>query len=201
MKTKSSAKAETKTAKPKEAKAAKNNDTEASPRSMPKGGKDPEGGLTAKGRKYFAEKEGAHLKPGVQGPADTPEKMVRKGSFLRRHFANPRGPMKDDKGEPTRLALSAHAWGEAVPQNMGDAKKLAAEGHQLLKEYHARKDEAPTAAAASAKAAGTRAATKKKSATKTSLKKTAAKKSTVKKTAMKKTVSRSKSAKETTSRT
>lgn len=111
-------------------------------KSMPKAGKDPSGGLTAKGREYFAKKEGSHLRPGVQGPADTPEKMVRKGSFLRRHFANPRGPMKDEKGEPTRLALSAHAWGEPVPQTMGDAKQLAAEGHELLEEYHAVKDAA-----------------------------------------------------------
>ncbi len=100
--------------------------------------KDPEGGLTAAGRKMFEEKEGAHLRPGVQGPADTPEKKVRKGSFLRRHFANPRGPMERD-GEPTRLALSAHAWGEPVPKTMGDAEKLAAKGHELLEEYHEEK--------------------------------------------------------------
>ncbi len=127
---------------------------------MPRGGKDPKGGLTAEGRAYFAKTEGAHLRPGVQGPADTPEKMVRKGSFLRRHFANPRGPMKDAKGEPTRLALSAHAWGEPVPQNEADAKKLAAEGHELLEEYHALKDESaakPARAKRAAKGAGSKA--------------------------------------------
>lgn len=97
--------------------------------------KDPQGGLTAAGRKAFKKKEGANLKPGVTGAADTPEKMRRKGSFLRRHFANPRGPMKDEKGEPTRLALSAHAWGEPVPKNMADAKKLAAKGAKLLEQY------------------------------------------------------------------
>ena len=70
------------------------------PKAMPKEGKGPErAGLTAKGREFFAKKEGAHLRPGVQGPADTPEKMVRKGSFLRRHFAHPRGPVKDEKGQ------------------------------------------------------------------------------------------------------
>lgn len=111
------------------------------PRSMPKEGRDPKGGLTAKGREYFNKKEGSHLRPGVQGPADTPEKMVRKGSFLRRHFTHPRGPMKDDKGEPTRLALSAHAWGEPVPKTVGDAKRLAAKGHQLLEQYHSIQDE------------------------------------------------------------
>ena len=97
--------------------------------------KDPKGGLTAEGRKQFAETEGAHLRPGVQGPADTPEKMKRKGSFLRRHFANPQGPMERD-GEPTRLALSAQAWGEPLPKTDADAEKLAEKGHALLEQYH-----------------------------------------------------------------
>ena len=101
--------------------------------------KDPKGGLTAAGRKMFEEKEGAHLRPGVQGPADTPEKPGRKGAFLRRHFATPGGPMERD-GEPTRLALSAHAWGEPVPKTMGDAEKLAEKGHELLEEYHEEKE-------------------------------------------------------------
>jgi len=97
--------------------------------------KDPEGGLTAAGRRAFAKKEGAHLKPGVRGPADTPEKMKRKGSFLRRHFANPRGPMTDENGKPTRLALSAHAWGEPVPKTLAAAKRLADKGTKLLERY------------------------------------------------------------------
>ena len=101
--------------------------------------KDPEGGLTAAGRAAFREKEGAHLRPGVQGAADTPEKQKRKGSFLRRHFANPRGPMERD-GEPTRLALSAHAWGEPVPKTMAAAKKLADKGTKLLEQYQKSKD-------------------------------------------------------------
>ncbi len=101
--------------------------------------KDPSGGLTAAGRKHFAKTEGAHLKPGVQGEADTPEKQKRKGSFLRRHFANPRGPMVDDKGKPTRLALSAHAWGEPVPKTAAAAKRLAAKGTRLLDRYRASK--------------------------------------------------------------
>ena len=104
--------------------------------------KDPKGGLTKAGREYFARKEGAHLKSGVKGTADTPEKMLRKGSFLSRHFANPRGPMKNDDGHPTRLALSAHAWGEAVPTTMAAAQKLAAKGSRLLKKYKSNKSQA-----------------------------------------------------------
>ncbi len=108
----------------------------ANPRKMSsRGTRNPKGGLTAKGRAFFAKKEGAHLKPGVTGAADTPQKMHRKGSFLRRHFANPQGPMTDAKGSPTRLALSAHAWGEAVPTTMAAAKKLAAKGARLLERY------------------------------------------------------------------
>ncbi|WP_246173585.1 DUF6321 domain-containing protein [Limnoglobus roseus] len=47
----------------------------------------------------------------MKGPADTPEKMRRKGSFLRRHYATLRSPLVDEDGRPTRLALQAHAWG------------------------------------------------------------------------------------------
>jgi DNA-binding ferritin-like protein len=97
--------------------------------------KDPKGGLTAAGRRHFKETEGANLKPGVRGAADTPEKMRRKGSFLTRFFTNPSGPMKKPNGEPTRLALSAAAWGEPVPQDMSDAAKLAAKGRRLLERY------------------------------------------------------------------
>jgi hypothetical protein len=104
--------------------------------SLPADGKNPQGGLTAKGRSFYKNAEGAHLKPGVTGPADTPEKMKRKGSFLTRHFTHPRGPMVKD-GKPTRLALSAHAWGEPVPKTETAAKKLAAKGRALLRKYHA----------------------------------------------------------------
>jgi hypothetical protein len=91
--------------------------------------------LTAAGRKHFKRTEGANLKPGVRGAADTPEKMRRKGSFLTRFFSNPSGPMKDEKGRPTRLALSAAAWGEPVPQDASDAAKLAAKGRRMLERY------------------------------------------------------------------
>lgn len=97
--------------------------------------KDPKGGLTAAGREYFKRTEGANLKPGVKGPADTPEKMRRKGSFLTRFFTNPSGPLVGDNGKPTRLALSAAAWGEPIPKNAEDAAELAAKGRRLLERY------------------------------------------------------------------
>lgn len=106
---------------------------------MKKKDKNSKGGLSEAGRKTYNRKEGSNLKRGVTGAADTPEKMKRKGSFLRRHFANPRGPMVGDNGKPTRLALSAHAWGEPVPKTTAAAKKLAKKGEALLKKYHASK--------------------------------------------------------------
>jgi hypothetical protein len=104
-------------------------------KSMPAKGKDPKGGLTEAGREFFNKRDGSNLKPGVTGKADTPEKMKRKGSFLTRHFTHPRGPMVKD-GEPTRLALSAHAWGEPVPKTEAQAKKLAEKGRKLLEKFH-----------------------------------------------------------------
>jgi hypothetical protein len=107
--------------------------------------KDPKGGLTPAGRKFFNRTQGANLKPGVKGPADTPEKMRRKGSFLTRFFTNPSGPMVDEKGRATRLALSAAAWGERVPKNAEDAAALAAKGRRLLDRYENSKKKSKSA--------------------------------------------------------
>ena len=102
--------------------------------------RDPKGGLTAAGRAHFKRKEGANLKPGVKGAADTPEKMRRKGSFLTRFYTNPSGPLTKPNGEPTRLALAANAWGEPVPRTAASAARLAAKGRRLLERYEATKD-------------------------------------------------------------
>ena len=40
-------------------------------KSMPAEGRDPKGGLTAAGRRFYKERYGANLKPGVKGEADT----------------------------------------------------------------------------------------------------------------------------------
>ena len=96
-------------------------------------GKDAQGGLTAAGRKQYNEATGGHLRPGIKHPAKTAEEKKRKGSFLRRHFANPPGPVEKD-GKPTRQALQAAAWGEPVPKNEADEQKLAQKGTKLLEE-------------------------------------------------------------------
>jgi hypothetical protein len=97
--------------------------------------KNPEGGLTVAGRAHYKRTEGADLKPGVKGPADTPTKMRRKGSFLRRHYAGPAKPLEKPSGEPTRHALQARAWGEPVPKSQAAARRLAAKGASLLERY------------------------------------------------------------------
>jgi len=67
-----------------------------------KEGKNPAGGLNAKGRASY--KEGT-LKPPVKS-GDNP----RRASFLSRMAGNS-GPERDSKGRPTRLLLSLRAWG------------------------------------------------------------------------------------------
>jgi hypothetical protein len=105
-------------------------------------GKNPEGGLNAKGRASL-KAQGHDIKPGVKGKADTPEKMRRKGSFLSRMFRpGASGPMKKPNGEPTRRALSAKAWGEPVPQDDAGRARLYAKGQALLKKYKNTKEAA-----------------------------------------------------------
>jgi hypothetical protein len=42
-------------------------------------------------------------------------------------------PLQDQKGCPTRFALTAAAWGEPVPKTPRAARKIAAKGRRLLK--------------------------------------------------------------------
>jgi hypothetical protein len=49
--------------------------------------------------------------------------------------------MTNDKGEPTRLALAANAWGEPVPRTREAASRLAAKGRRMLMKYEMQKDE------------------------------------------------------------
>lgn len=105
--------------------------------------KDPKGGLTAAGRREFARKEGAHLKPGVKKPLRdmSPEEMRRKGSWARRFYGRKKlPPLKDAQGKPTRFALTAAAWGEPVPKTVAAARKIAAKGKRLLERYRRAKN-------------------------------------------------------------
>lgn len=79
-------------------------------------GKNPEGGLNAKGRASYNASTGGDLKAPVKS-GDNP----RRASFLARMAGND-GPEYDKKGEPTRLLLSLKAWGAS---SKADAKVKA----------------------------------------------------------------------------
>jgi len=70
-----------------------------------KEGKNPEGGLNAKGRASYNKANPG--KPGLKPPQ--PEGGARKDSFCAR-MGGVQGPMKDSKGEPTRKALALKKW-------------------------------------------------------------------------------------------
>lgn len=86
-----------------------------SPAWQRKEGKNPAGGLNAKGR-ASAKAQGMNLKPPVKS-GDNP----RRASFLAR-MGNMPGPERDEKGKPTRLLLSLKAWGAS---SKADAKAKA----------------------------------------------------------------------------
>ena len=79
-----------------------------------KEGKNPKGGLNAKGRASY---KGGTLKAPVK-KGDNP----RRASFLAR-MGGMRGSERDAKGKPTRLLLSLRAWGAS---SKADAKRKAA---------------------------------------------------------------------------
>ncbi len=76
-----------------------------------KEGKNPKGGLNAKGRASYKAETGGTLKPPVSAKqaAKSPKAAARRKSFCARMGGNP-GPMKDSKGRPTRKALALKKW-------------------------------------------------------------------------------------------
>jgi len=68
-----------------------------------KEGKNPSGGLNAKGRASYNRETGGHLK------APQPEGGPRKRSFCAR-MSGVKGPMKKPNGKPTRKALALRKW-------------------------------------------------------------------------------------------
>jgi hypothetical protein len=75
-----------------------------------KEGQSEKGGLNAKGRASYNRANPG--KPGLKPPAPNPKNekdAARRKSFCSRMSGMP-GPMKDEKGRPTRKALSLKAW-------------------------------------------------------------------------------------------
>ena len=73
---------------------------------------NPKGGLNAVWlvESFFKRTEGSNLKRPQKSGTDG-----RRVSFAAR-FAGMRGPMKDEKGRPTRKALALKAWGFGSPE-------------------------------------------------------------------------------------
>lgn len=86
-------------------------------------GKNPAGGLNAKGR-ASAKAQGMNLKAPVKS-GDNP----RRASFLARMGSMP-GPEHDEKGRPTRLLKSLQVWGAS---SKADAKAKAKAMSERLK--------------------------------------------------------------------
>jgi hypothetical protein len=89
-----------------------------------KEGKNPKGGLNAKGRASYKAQTGGTLRAPVKS-GDNP----RRASFLAR-MGNMPGPERKPNGEPTRLLLSLNAWGAS---SKADAKSKAAAMSKRLK--------------------------------------------------------------------
>mgnify|MGYP003638949352 FL=1 len=76
-----------------------------------KEGKNPKGGLNAKGRASYKAQTGGTLKPPVSAKqaAKSPKSAARRKSFCARMGGMP-GPMKKPNGKPTRKALALKKW-------------------------------------------------------------------------------------------
>jgi hypothetical protein len=88
--------------------------------------KNPQGGLTSKGRAHYKRTEGANLKPGVKNyaSASTDDKK-RWVSWARRFYGRKDlPPMTKPNGKPTRMALTAAAWGMPVPKTESAARAI-----------------------------------------------------------------------------
>jgi hypothetical protein len=70
----------------------------------------PTGGLNEKGREFFKRKEGSNLKPPVTGSVKPDSKDAKRRSSFCARMSGVEGPMKDEKGNPTRKALALKKW-------------------------------------------------------------------------------------------
>ena len=77
---------------------------------------NPKGGLNKAGREYFKRNEGSNLKRPLSSGTSP-----RRVSFAAR-FSGMKGPMKDEKGRPTRKALALKRWGFS---SVGEARAFA----------------------------------------------------------------------------
>jgi hypothetical protein len=85
-----------------------------SPAWQRKAGKNPAGGLNAKGvASYRRENPGSKLKTAVTtkpSKLDPDSKDAKRRKSFCARMSGVKGPMKDEKGRPTRKALSLRKW-------------------------------------------------------------------------------------------
>ena len=77
--------------------------------SVGRGEKSRKGGLTAKGRAKYNRATGSNLQAPVTEKSPTGKRAARRKSFCAR-MKGVKGPMKDNKGRPTRKALALRRW-------------------------------------------------------------------------------------------
>lgn len=99
--------------------------------------KDPKGGLTAYGRKYFKKKYGNNLKAGVR-KFRTKQDKIRWARWATRFYNRKKIPKLVKNGKLTRYALMAHAWGVKPPRTIKEARKIGKRGARILKQFRKR---------------------------------------------------------------
>ena len=109
-----------------------------SPAWTRKEGKNPKGGLNAKGRASYNAATGGELKAPVKS-GDNP----RRASFLAR-MGNMPGPEYKD-GKPTRLLLSLNAWGASSKED-ARSKAKADRKSTRLNSSHSQQSRMPSSA-------------------------------------------------------
>ncbi len=76
-----------------------------------KEGQNKSGGLNEKGRKsYERENPGSNLKAPVTGNPKKGSKADKRQNNFCKRMGGMEGPMKDEKGRPTRKALALKKW-------------------------------------------------------------------------------------------
>jgi len=95
-----------------------------------KEGQNPKGGLNSKGRASLRA-QGQNIRPGVKNYSKASVANKKRWiSWALRFYSNPSGPLVDKNGKPTRLALTAAAWGEPVPKTREAALRIAAKARR-----------------------------------------------------------------------
>lgn len=91
---------------------------------MKKEHKDPSGGLTAKGRRFYNQSTGSNLKPGVKDYSSASHADKQRWTNWASRFTKTPRPLTDKQGRPTRYALMFQAWGEPIPKSTAHVKAV-----------------------------------------------------------------------------